>query len=329
VTLGPHQRPHFSAEDLELLQEVGGGLGPPAQHTLEMATARLYHDLLHRPANRAFLDDVLTGPERISEAYTAGIVPGAFYREHKNTGANGARVIATLQKLGIPTETIPVRSFGRLEENASIIRKWLRERRRARVVLVTLSKGGADCKAALRLGDSAEWNHVAAWLNLSGIVQGTPLIAWLRRQPLRLLGIRGWLWWHGQSFAAADDLRRGPSAPLGPWPEPPQHLRLIHVIAFPLRRHLRHPWAPRAYERLAPLGPNDGGGILLDDARHFPGVVCPVWGADHYLEPAWDVSPFLRNVILAALSPVRRMNPAIETAWAATPSAAPTTRSTK
>ena len=43
----------------------------------------------------------------------------------------------------------------------------------------------------------------------------------------------------------------------------PAHVRVVHVCGFPLQRHLTHPWAARGYSRLSPLGPNDGGGILL------------------------------------------------------------------
>ena len=54
-----------------------------------------------------------------------GVVPGAFYRTHRNTGADGVRVLAIAHKLGCEAELIPVRSFGRLEENADIILDWI------------------------------------------------------------------------------------------------------------------------------------------------------------------------------------------------------------
>ena len=150
---------------------------------------------------------------------------------------------------------------------------------------------------------SGAFDSVAAWVSLSGMVQGTPLVEWLRTRRLRWWIVRLMLWWRGHSRQTLEDLRHGPGAPLSAWPALPAHLDVVHVCGFPLRRHLAHPWAPRAYERLAPLGPNDGGGILLADTLTLPGIVCPVWGADHYLAPRWDALPLLKGIIAAALAP--------------------------
>jgi hypothetical protein len=89
---------------------------------------------------------------------------------------------------------------------------------------------------------------------------------------------------------------------------------VIHILGFPLRRHLAHPWAPRAYERLAPLGPNDGGGFLLGEVAQLPGTVLPVWGADHYLQPAWDAVPLLRQVLAEAMAPESALRQANQSA---------------
>ncbi len=315
-SLTPDQRPHFDSQDLDLfkqaeecqcpadLQEMCDSWRESARPDIESATALLYDRILRRGENRLFLESVLNVPEKPQmDSVVVGIVPGAFYREHKHTGADGARITTLLQELGLSTEVVPVHSFGRVEENARIINDWLLAQTASHVLLVTLSKGGADVKMALKMDGGASWGCVRAWINLSGLVQGTPLIMWLRRQPFRMVGIRWLLWLRGQSFAAADDLRHGEEGSITEWPPLPKSLRLVHVLAFPLRRHLRHRWAFRAYRRLAPLGPNDGGGILLEDAARLPGIICPLWGLDHYLEPDWDATPLLRSIFLASLAP--------------------------
>jgi len=147
--------------------------------------------------------------------------------------------------------------------------------------------------------DGEAFDDVAAWVSFSGMLSGTPLIGWLRSQPLRWWGIRLWLWWRGHGSQALRDLEYRGAAP--------DHsgfagnTRIVHVCAFPLRHHLAHPWAGRGYDRLAPLGPNDGGGVLLRDCLDWPGIVCPIWGVDHYLDPAWDLSPLLTGCVSAAL----------------------------
>lgn len=314
-SLKADQCPHFDPQDLDLLkqaaaspcpmdlQEMCEGWKESGRPDIESATALLYDRILRRGENRSFLESVLNVPEKPQmDSVVVGIVPGAFYREHKHTGADGERITTILQEFGLSTGVVPVHSFGRVEENARIINEWVQAQTR-QVLLVTLSKGGADVKTALKLGGGEAWGRVRAWVNLSGLVQGTPLIAWLRRQPLRMVGVRILLWLRGQSFTAADDLQHGEDGSLTGWPPLPTTLRLVHVLAFPLMRHLRHRWAFRAYKRLAPLGPNDGGGILLEDAARLPGIICPLWGLDHYLEPDWDATPLLRNILLASLVP--------------------------
>jgi len=59
----------------------------------------------------------------------------------------------------------------------------------------------------------------------------------------------------------------------------------IHLVGFPLCRHATNRLARRNHARLEPHGPNDGAGILLADAVGWPGLLYPVWSADHYLRP--------------------------------------------
>ncbi len=203
-----------------------------------------------------------------------------------------------------PVERVPVESFGSLARNAAVIANWLSQHGQQQVVLISLSKGSADLKIALGLPEAHRlFGNVTAWISLSGLPQGTPLVAWLRRQPLRRLGVRLLLRLRGQRYSVVEELRPEAGGPLTTWPALPPRVRVIHVVSFPLRRHLAHPWAERGYERVAPLGPNDGGGFLLGDVTRLPGTVFPVWGADHYLQPAWDTTPLLRGVLAEAMSP--------------------------
>src|SRR5205807_8984696 len=133
-----------------------------------------------------------------------------------------------------------------LAKDAAIIADWLSRRPEQRVALVSLSKGSADLKIALGLRNAAElFQNVETWVSVSGLPQGTPLVAWLRRQPLRRLGVRLLLRVRGQRYSVVEELRPEAGGPLAGWPVLPPHLRVIHVVGFPLRRHLAHPWAVR------------------------------------------------------------------------------------
>ena len=201
---------------------------------------------------------------------------------------------------------MPVDSFGPLVANARMLLDWLGRHRDREIGLVTLSKGGLDLKTAITISQSQgsfdfHFGHVRAWVSVGGPLQGTPLVHWLQARPLRSAGLRVLLRLRGHRFNVINELSRQPGERQWAQPQVPPSIRLIHVLSFPLRRHLTHPWAPRGYDRLADLGPNDGAGILLGDLTHWPGVVYPVWGADHYLQPRWDISPILRSILVESL----------------------------
>lgn len=232
------------------------------------------------------------------------VVPGAFHREHPDSGADGARVVAIAREIGCNAAVIPLPGFGRLDTNARLIAKWLNARREQRITIVSLSKGACDLKRALALPETATaFARVQLWISFSGIVQGTPLIAWLRERPLHWLGAHLKLWFRRHPRGTLEDLRHESGSLLATWPALPPHLRIVHICGVPLRHHLQHRWAQCAYDRVAALGPNDGGGVLLGAMSNVPGIVCPVWGADHYLQPAWNATPLLRDVVIAALTP--------------------------
>lgn len=293
---------------------------------IEFATAFIFDQLRRAPPNAAFAAQVAAAVEPVAPlADVIGIVPGAFHGQHKHTGADGVRIAEIVRGLAPRVEVIPVRSFGPIEENAAQILAWLEARRGARIVLASLSKGGADLKRALASPRATRaFADVTAWVSFSGIVEGTPLTAWLRARPLRSAALALLLRFQGNRSSVIDELRRAPNAPLSVWPGVPPHLRVVHVNGCPLARHLRHRWAPRGYARLASLGPNDGGGILLGDLPRLPGVVHPLWGVDHYLQPAWDATALLRSIVIAAAG---EPYPRHATQSAAAPTAAPATRS--
>jgi hypothetical protein len=179
--------------------------------------------------------------------------------------------------------------MGTVAENGRIIRHWLADRPSEKIVLASISKGAADIKSALaEPGAEEAFRPVVAWINLSGLPSGTPIANWLfeRRLATWVYGVM--FWWMGMDMAVLRETTWGPGTVLDfPLVLPP-HIQLINVAGFPLRRHLSSKALRRYHGRLAPLGPNDGL-LLLADACALPGLVYPVWGADHNLRPRWDI----------------------------------------
>jgi len=308
--------PTISPEECALLNRAAswpgctwGELSPQivqqitAHEGVDFATAVLYDRLCNSDEHGRFMGEV-DAMRDTSEArtllhdVTVAIVPGAFYEERPETGADGRFVEEEAARLGCRTARVPLLSFGPLRENAERLVDWLEHQPPQPIVLVSLSKAGAEVRVALESQSAAHrFRHVVAWFNLSGLVRGTAVVDWLFRHRLRALGVRLLFYWNGYSYGALHELERWPGMLRGEF-QLPAELLAVHVYGFPLVRHLSRPLARRGHRRLAPLGPNDGGASLLADLIGLPGHVYPVWGADHYLQPAWDFGDLLRRLLL-------------------------------
>jgi hypothetical protein len=276
---------------------------------VDFATAALYVDVReNKPSRPTFKSEAPSDDarQRLKEL-TVAVAPGAFYREHPWTGADGAAIREAAGSLGCRTEMIPTASVGTLAANAQAIVSWLADRIDERIVLVSLSKGGADVKVALahRQGPAA-FRNVAAWINIGGVTDGSPMVAWLLKRPLATWVYRFLFWRRGRDFQFIRDLDRRPGGPLDAELERLPDLQMIHVIGFPLRRHLRDPRAARWHRRLAPWGPNDTAAILADACK-LPGIIVPIWGADHFGNPRVNLpqltSQLLRGIAEASSRP--------------------------
>jgi hypothetical protein len=285
---------------------------------VDAATTLLYRTVVESPRNAMFIErvralsrDAATSSPPLET--TLVIVPGAFYRENPKSGADGRIVREQAEHLGWATESIPIASLGSLDENARIIHDWLAERRKSRIVLVSLSKGGSDVKMALSLpGAEAAFARVEGWLNLCGILNGTPMVDWLLSSHLLAVLNRFYYRMRGQPLDFIGGLRRGPGRPLSVRLCIPDHIRMINVVGFPLRRQLSNGLARRCHRRLTPYGPNDGC-LILADVCALPGLIYPIWGADHYLRSGVDMKVLIASILkflgqeLSACQPSPRM----------------------
>jgi hypothetical protein len=270
------------------LRELAGRLPEPqalaatsAERGIDFATAWLREALLaseHGP-----LQASLDGPPRTlssSPRLRVLVVPTLFWREHPEIGGDGRLVLDVARRLGFEAERAPLRSVGGLEESAERLLAHL-ERSQGPLALVSLSKGGLDVKRLLaRFTGHPALERVSAWANVAGLTGGTPLVDRLFRHPaLRLLwGL--YLRWHGGSLGSLRGLGASQAAAREP-AVVPARWRVLSLPALPLRGHLL-PGAVRGFERLAPLGPNDGL-VPFWNAVVPGGEIGALWGCDHYV----------------------------------------------
>lgn len=298
-----HSEALSSLDDLtpEVLREL------TAREGCDFATTLLHMRIVDSARHGSFLRKLGQSPgTSIMPRVRVAIVPGAFYRENPRTGADGRVAREVAEKLELPVALIPISSTGSLAENARIISGWLLADRESPLVLVSVSKGGSDLKAALAQSDAAHvFARVIGWINLCGILDGTPMADWLLSPGLLARANRFVYRIRGRSLDFLRDMQRYPGCALDFPLTLPAHLRAVHVIGFPLHRHLSNGLARRCHARLASFGPNDGS-ILLADTPRWPGQVCPVWGADHYLRPRVDERPLLA-ALLRAMTALERL----------------------
>jgi hypothetical protein len=264
---------------------------------IDAATERLYRSVVESPLHGPFIrrvDELCaeTSPAAWSRDAVLVIVPGASYREIPSSGVDGRFVRDEAERMGCATDLVPVSSTGTLRQNARTIADWLSAQPDRPVILTSLSKGGPDLKTALAEPDAKHaFRNVRAWISLCGLLDGTPIADWvLSRSPAPSL-IRHYYRLRGRNLDFMDELRYRAGGPLDSPLCLPPHIRLISVAGFPLRQHLTRRAARRCHEHLERFGPNDGA-LVLADACALPGLIYPVWGADHYLQP----EPEIRDV---------------------------------
>lgn len=212
------------------------------------------------------------------------LVPGALWEDHPETGADGVMVRDVAARLGWPFERVPTAQAGRIAENAALIARWLEERGGAgkRIVLVTLSKGANEVRAALALPGAAHaFAHVPVWISVSGSPFGTPWADWLLNRPLRKVLLSALARLNGHDPIVLQDYRRGDGPP--PALRIPEGMAFAQLLGFPQRDHVASRQLRRFYARLEPEGPNDGF-AYLEELTRLPGALVPIWATDHYMQ---------------------------------------------
>ena len=266
-----------------------------AQATRQLyARVRESHDLFIR-----LVDAAPRTPRSLPAGTVVAIAPAALYKQYRRSGADGRRIREVADKFGLATETMPLKPIGSLDENASMILRWLHGCQYDNIVLVSLSKGSSDVKKALAI-DCEAFRKVSVWISVGGLLDGTPLARWVLSNERLPAAFRALHRIRGVDLRFFEDVDRRTGGPLDFELVLPPHLRLIHIVGYPLLEHASN-WLSRVlYRKLSEDGPNDGF-MLLEDVSRWPGAVYPVWGADHYFRMAGDPKALLERVLCVAV----------------------------
>lgn len=259
------------------------------------------------PRNRAFrvryeraLADPLW-PARVSSHELFLLVPGWRYRTDPATGADLARVRRVLESLGLETRLVPIEENDTVEANgltlAAEIERLVPEGRR--LILVSTSKGGPETYLALdRLRQAGRAGHVAAWVNIGGLLHGTAIADYWDTWPRSWLAAIGFAF-RGHHTRAIPTMATAASRARIAASQLPPHVLVVSYLAVPRERDLTD-WTRGNYAILAEHGPNDGL-TLLADAIVPQGITVAEVGFDHFFRTP-DLDRRIAAMTLALLA---------------------------
>lgn len=246
---------------------------------------RLLRDDCNRDLNRLFSrylgsDAPLTTDVTL---YVLLFVPGWDYAESGHlTGADFAVPRRLATELGIENVLVRLPPTGSVEENARVLQAEIAEHTRSGKKILLAGASSAGPAIHLTLGEllnQKELSAVKAWINLGGILQGSPLIDQLQSWPQRWVFSLGmqYMGWNRDAVLSMSVEKSRPRF---------QRLRktpgmlIINYMGIPLSGQItRH--ASDKYPMLRQLGPNDGLTLLTDVIA--PGSLTLVaLGNDHF-----------------------------------------------
>jgi hypothetical protein len=211
------------------------------------------------------------------------LVPGWRYRTEPATGADLAQVQRVLESRGLETRLVPIAENDTVEANAvtlaAEIARLAPDGRR--LVLVSTSKGGPETHLALdRLRGTDGAGHVAAWVNIGGLLHGTAIADYWDTWPRSWLAAIGFAF-QGHHTRAIPSMATAASRARIAAAQLPAHVLVVNYLAVPRERDLTD-WTRGNYAILAEHGPNDGL-TLLADAIVPQGITVAELGFDHFL----------------------------------------------
>lgn len=215
--------------------------------------------------------------------------PGWFYRTVPTTGADFWRQRQLLDSHDIGTQLISTGENDTVEENAAVIAQDLANLSKIhpRIVVVSTSKSGPEMLLALSdLASRGQAGAVVAWVNIGGVLRGTPLADWAMN-PLARPFVKAFLL-GGRSAEGLKSLTTERSEERVGWAKLPKKLLILNYIALPLSGQVSER-ARQGYAMLRSEGPNDGHTLIVDEI--LPGSASIVeLGLDHYYDdPAIDL----------------------------------------
>jgi hypothetical protein len=247
---------------------------------------RLLNNACNKTLNRLFaryLENDARVDRNISASYQILFVPGWDYVSNGGlTGADFARPRELATRAGFENHLVKLPPTGSVEAGARVLAAEIaRHRRSGKTILLagTSSAGPAIHLALGELLDERELSSVKVWLNLGGILGGTPLVDYFEGQPQRML-LDFYAWAKGWDRQAIPSMGTVASRTRFSRLQLNSDIVVINYVGIPLSGQLSQ-YSGTGYRMLRSDGPNDGLVLLTDVIA--PGSLSVVaLGSDHF-----------------------------------------------
>ena len=242
----------------------------PLNHRL-----RIEFDQAYEYTRKAFPEGHVKLPATAAD-FDWVFIPTYLYTRFLARGSDMAVPRAALQKVGFTCHFVETVDDGAIETNADIIVTAIRalSQTNRRLILVSASKSGPEVALALTKLGSAESSHVAAWINIVGALQGTPVVDERLLPEIEFfigkvdpIGM--------ESLTTARSRQRFRSFQV------PDHVLVVNYFGIPVTGSISF-YGRQGFSPLRKYGPNDGL-ILLADLIFPGGVTLAELGSDHFL----------------------------------------------
>lgn len=250
---------------------------------------RLLNNGCNKKLNESFthhLQNATVVNKRVASSYLVLFVPGWDYAENGHlTGADFAKPRELATEFGFDNYLVALPPTGGVEEGAGVLAEEIARHKLSgkKIILAGASSAGPVIHLALaELLDKNEASSVKAWLNLGGILQGSPLIDYLEGTPQRwLFNLVVWFkGWDKEAILSMSANRSRKRFARLQRRQMAADILVINYLGVPLSGQLSQ-YSRDKYPLLRSEGPNDGL-TLLTDAIAPDSLTIAAPGSDHF-----------------------------------------------
>lgn len=249
-------------------------------------TDRLLANACNRALNQLFARYLGSGTSVDADtaaSYQILFVPGWDYVSNGGlTGADFAKPRELATRAGFENHLVRLLPTGSVEAGASVLAAEIARHRLAgkKILLVGTSSAGPAIHLALgELLEEQDLGAVKVWLNLGGILRGTPLVDYFEEQPQRWL-LDFYAWAKGWDRQAIPSMGTAPSRQRFSRLHLDSGIVVINYVGIPLSGQLSR-FSGMGYRMLRSDGPNDGL-VLLTDVIAPDSLTVVALGSDHF-----------------------------------------------